>query len=414
MLQTFLSSSIRGHFGEIVVGMGDVDADGVPDFAIDAALHREAGTPILGRVELVSGATGAVIGSFTRNDNGVDPIVALCNAGDFDLDGVDDLCIVEHAGLTTIELRVRVIAGATLAKLLDENVVPPGGDMTGASVAQIGDLDGDGRAELLVAGRSTALFGAWGAAIAYSPATRAPLFSLVDLNGEFGQSCTGVGDVDLDGTDDFAISRNSGIDGGTVDLWSGATHAVLLSIEQNFLHLGASMDGSVDLDGDGIRELLVGATPLDVDRSAGEAQVRSLVTGNLMRRHVAKKEPETFGGGACLFDDVDGDGIAEVLAGFSDHLDRVEFVVVLAGADGKELQRFAAASQDFGGTLRCVPDVDSDGQSDFAVAGTVVDLSSVEVRSSNSGALIRAFTDTNPGIGFGRALAVGKQPSGAV
>src|SRR4029077_20235536 len=48
-------------FGRMVVAAGDLDGDGVEDLAIGAPWHRRGESKRVGRVELRSGRTGAVL-----------------------------------------------------------------------------------------------------------------------------------------------------------------------------------------------------------------------------------------------------------------------------------------------------------------------------------------------------------------
>ncbi len=413
LLQTLTSTSPRAQFGATIVSLGEVDGDGVPDYLIGSPNHSTALAAGVGLVELISGDTGAVLNSWVGRSATSQMGQTIADAGDWDNDGLRDAAVIERDGLGTIELVVKVYSSANGATLLSERIAPPGGKMLSSSARLAGDLDGDGRDDFIVVGPSDAFFGVWGTLVAYSPATAGVLFSVVDTNGGFGLDCCGAGDLDGDGADDFAVSRPSGNNGGTVTVFSGATQAELISFNQNNFLLGAALSGGSDLTGDGIAELLVGATSLDFSVSLGKSQVRSLVTGAVVKEKNATNVIDVLQGDACLFDDVDGDGYADLLVGNSSRLDTTERLLLLSGADGHELQRFNKGVQDFGGTLLLLPDLDGDLRSDFAVAAAV-GPSSVEVRSGATGTLIRTFTDTRTSIGFGRALAVGVQPSGAI
>ena len=413
LLQTLGSAAPRARFGATVASLGDVDGDTVPDYLVGSPGFSTALAVGVGRVEIVSGQGGALLFGWTGRGSASQMGSAVASAGDWDQDGLDDAIVIERDGLSIVELVVKVFSSANGAELLNERVTPPSGDILSFTIARAGDFDGDGRDEFLVAGPSDALFGLWGTAVAFSPALGGQLFALIDTNGGFGVACCGTGDVDGDGFDDFAVSRPNGSTGGIVEVYSGATQAALQSTSSVAFALGAALDGRSDLDNDGVAELLVGGPSSDQGTSAGKVQVRSLVTGKVIREKAAVNQIDVFEGDACFCDDFDSDGFADLLIGNSSRLDTTERLLVLSGADGLELARFAKGAQDFGGTLLSLPDLDGDLVRDFAVAAPS-GASSVEVRSGATGALIRTFTDTRANIGFGRAMAYGTPTAGTV
>lgn len=122
-----------------LAAMGDVNGDQVPDYARGTDGRR---------VQVIDGASGAVL--WTRT--GTDPSFgsAIANCGDQDADGVDDLLVGAPAAQND-DGRAFVLSGAAgkahLLYTIHSN--SPGGRF-GAAVAGIGDLTGDGRPELLI------------------------------------------------------------------------------------------------------------------------------------------------------------------------------------------------------------------------------------------------------------------------
>ncbi len=413
ILQSYDGVSPLARFGTAVASLGDVDGDAVHDYLVGSPGFQSTSPFGFGKVELLSGAAGTVLRSWLGRNSTTRLGEVVASAGDFDADGLEDVAHLELNGLSTVELQVRVYSSASGATLMNDALTPPG-KLLGFSAATVSDMDGDGRRDLLVAGWSDGLFGLWGGAAAFGSATAKEIFNQVDSNGEFGLACSGVGDITGDGVGDYAVSRPTN-KGGAVDVFSGADRSLLHAFTINNFEGGAALAGGVDHDGDSTPDLVIGAPPSVDLGGGGKAQLRSLAAGVLLKEKSGRDNRELYSAGSSFFDDTDGDGFAEMLvavAGTADPL-AANAIVVLSGADGSELARFAAGSRNFGGTLIAIPDADGDGTSDFAVSAAG-DASAVEVRSGADGALIRAITDARTQIGFGKALAAAVQPGGVV
>src|SRR5262249_29131417 len=136
----------------------------------------------------------------------------------------------------------------------------------GASVDSIGDLDGDGRDELLI-GAPGFYPSASGFARLVSGATGATIRDFVGIPGQnMGSVVARMGDANFDGVPDFAIASGgtmvSGSDAGaTTFVLSGATGATLAAITgpSQYYAFGTSIRGGADFTGDGRPELLIGS-----------------------------------------------------------------------------------------------------------------------------------------------------------
>ena len=151
-----------GGFGRYVAGLGDVTGDGVPDVATGAN-----GEPIqgeyLGRAYVISGATGEAAVTIESPDP--QPIgffgELVESAGDVDGDGREDLIVSARAEDDAADPQALIgrvylfSSDGTLLQTYEPPTADPDGiQYFGYGIAALGDLDGDGSAEIGI--------GAWG------------------------------------------------------------------------------------------------------------------------------------------------------------------------------------------------------------------------------------------------------------
>ncbi len=138
-------------FGAVVVGLGDVDGDGGMDFAVSAPGVRSEGLGLEwsggpGSVRLYSGRTMSVIRVPEGEVAGFG--AALANPGDVDGDGVADLA-VGSPGEAGGAGRVWVFSGANGGVIASVEGALAGGAL-GWALAATGDVDGDGVGDVLI------------------------------------------------------------------------------------------------------------------------------------------------------------------------------------------------------------------------------------------------------------------------
>lgn len=230
-------------FGAAVAAVSDQSGDGLGELVVGAP-GDSAGTPRSGTAWLLDGL-GAVEAVFGGEASGDQAGAAVAVGGDTDGDGRFELLIgAPGASVTGASERgaVYVLPGSAASGLLSYvgNGLsgfrldgPAAGDRAGHAVAFAGDVDGDGRDEILVGGpaarRDVAPGGlAWmvaggGGAQSLRAAT-ARFLSTTETQG-LGHSLLGIGDLDSDGYDDLLIgapgvSLKAG-DPGAVFLFGG-------------------------------------------------------------------------------------------------------------------------------------------------------------------------------------------------
>ena len=168
----FLGNGVGDRFGSSAAALGDLDQDGVEDYAVGAPKEGSHGK-LSGKVSVFSGGDGSVLHELFGDGEQDQLGWSVSGAGDLSGDGVPDLVAGAKEHLESIfgfgasygSGYARVCSGAdgsTLATLAG----PAFGSEIGYAVAGGGDLDGDGLGDLLVGAPSLA--GMAGAVFSYS------------------------------------------------------------------------------------------------------------------------------------------------------------------------------------------------------------------------------------------------------
>jgi hypothetical protein len=320
-------------FGTSVDGAGDVDGDGVPDLLVGSP----AGTPPAGSVHLLSGKDGAPLLMLVGDANGDRFGEAVAGVGDVDGDGVPDVAVgaPQADGLGTNGGRVSVYSGVDGS----EHFTHQGAafDHLGQAVAAAGDVDGDGRIDVLVgAPLADGLAFNGGAGWLFSGRDGSVLAAHhgTGVGDQLGHWLAGIGDVDGDGTPDLAFgvpgSDEGALDAGAVVVHSGATGALLLFVPG--LDEGGGL-GVVaragDVDRDGHLDLAVGAPT--AAGHAGRVRVISGATGLDLMSVEGTRPGEWFGLALAGVGDVDGNGRADLVAGAPGHDDMLDKAGLVRG-----------------------------------------------------------------------------------
>jgi hypothetical protein len=334
---------------------GDVNADGVDDFAMSLPNFGRVGySATRGKVLVFSGADGAFLREFEGRDDDLLFGMALDSAGDFDADGFDDLIVggrrdppYSSLGIVRVlSVRHNRVLFATQSTLSDDGF--------GTSVAGVGDIDGDGHAEIAYglpgfnndAGRIEVVSGATGF----------QLFSLdaAQARERIGKTVVGVGDVDLDGIPDIATSDS--IFGpqhsdslGRATVYSSGTRMQIWGRngERSGDLFGLDIAAAGDVNGDGRADLVVGAPGWGRtrDESLGAAYVLTGLDGSTLVQVQGPHHLSHFGSAVSGNCDVNGDRMPDVLvgAGLASMPNGAPLggaVFLFSGADGMRLNTF--------------------------------------------------------------------------
>ncbi len=217
------------NFGSAAAPLGDATGDGRADVLI--------AEPGISELHAFSGATGAHLYTVDALNGGAGR--TLVAVGDLDGDGVNEVAASSSDGTGTNQGQVAVISGASgaILRVLDAPV-PEDGNVYGRAMAALGDLDGDGHTDLVVAAQSEDVGGETnvGRLYAVSAATGAVLrtFDLpaahvaADSTRRLGIAVAAGADLDGDGVGDVAATAlRSAPARRRVYLFSGATGDVL-------------------------------------------------------------------------------------------------------------------------------------------------------------------------------------------
>ena len=275
LIREHLTAPTGAEFGSTVTGLGDIDADGWPDYAIGAPGYVQAAAN-LGRIYVYSGKTGAELTTLTGTVANSDFGTSIDDAGDVNGDGLHDLVLGEPYATTGGRFQVR--SGANLALTLFSVAAPFAGETFGRSVSNAGDVNGDGFADVIVGGYfANAASGV--ARVYLGPAgTPSWVFHGDFDNDHLGNGVDAAGDVDKDGFDDLIVGAyQNGFSAsltGYVRIYSGRTGLALyqtLAGTQGGEVFGVSVAGVGDVNGDGWADIAVGADAWDAPGAQEDA-----------------------------------------------------------------------------------------------------------------------------------------------
>jgi hypothetical protein len=440
----------NGLTGSRVAGAGDVNGDGLADVLVTGTVPGGLGDD---RVYVVFGKADddpVQLGSLADDDAGFaidsepeSPYTgrSIDGAGDVNGDGLADLVIQGDAGEFGEVPRVYVVFGKadTQTVSLADVAAGVGGfaidggdapELALAYVAGAGDVDGDGLGDLIIGCNASPQ-----SYVVFGKADTSPVSVAAVIGGEGGFvlvpendaayynfSVGPAGDVDGDGLADVIVG-NPAADGGASE--SGRIYVVFgkaggdavelaaldtdgtgfaIDGEQAYDWAGNSVRTAGDVDGDGLADVVIGATDVYDGGIAyagrtyvvyGKADTESVPLQTLVDdgagfMMTGEAEQDLFGLSVSGAGDVDGDGLADIVAGsswptpygsfsgrtyviYGDPVDPVVDLAEIRAGIGGFAAEGDAPYKNLGHRVAAAGDVDGDGFDDVILAAPGTD-----------------------------------------
>lgn len=361
-----------GNFGQALVAVTDVDGDGVRDLAVGHpgySLKR-------GRVELYSGASGKYLWALQKGIFGERMGESLANLGDQDGDGFDELLVgapSNDIGFTDAGA-VYVVNSKTGAFLAELHGTAEG-EAFGAILSEVPDQDGDGKADFLVSapGATSGPEGA-GRVNLFSSIdnTSAAVYAGSQLGEGLGGGLGWVEDLNGDGRAELLLgapgydATSSGSNEGAVFAYSTTTSVPLFTLTgpEPGAFYGAALMGLEDLDADGLAEVAVGMPMYKGGR--GALWVQSLATSAVLKEVLGEKFTDHLGASVASAGQADGFGGSDIATGTDGTGAGYVRLIGLPGLDDIGLVDAVDKGTGFGAAIADLGDVNGDSLSDLA------------------------------------------------
>ncbi len=366
-------------YGQVTDVIGDADGDGFAEIAVGAWRDDNGALADAGTVFVYSGATGTILYALQGSGAGDHVGFGSSGAGDSNGDGFYDICVAgdedDVTGVGSNAGSLQIISGADGVSVLQTWTGTAANDLFGWSTVAAGDVDGDGIDDIVVgalldedvgtpgdAGSLTAISGANGTIIHRVYGSVA--------GGQFGNRVGRAGDLDGDGKAEIM-----GTQGNRVRIFKGSDG--LLLREHTITFGGAAglhVSGGIDTNGDGFDDYLIGRSGLN--GNTGQVEVRSGFDGSLLYAVDGDVAGDALGACVVGVGDIDCDGYGDFAAGMTGSdvaFNNAGGVRAYSGKTGNVISTVYGddAGYQLGFAIGGGHDVNGDGSPDVAVSSRI-------------------------------------------
>ena len=326
-----------------------------------------------GAIQLRSGNSGLVLMEALGN-----PLAEFgkdyCLLDDHDSDGAPDFLISAPGEVFPGGRGAVYVISSMTGQIITRVDGEPGDSRFGSFLASIGDVSGDGIIDYVVGIANSARFPfAGGGAIAISGGDGSTLYQVQEMFTSPGAG-KGVGDINLDGTEDFLQGAgdrtylHSGVDGSVIRFHEAPRQDTGFGTFNNFAGLG-------DINFDGVPDYAVGATAPFLRHTPGHVYIYDGASGDLIRELEGIHIDSSFGRSIATVGDTNGDGFKDILIGAPDEgsmhpTEEFGASRLFSGGDGRLLQVFRGTPGpvlSVGVSVLGLGDVDGNGLSDILI-----------------------------------------------
>ncbi|MGE5183226.1 MAG: FG-GAP repeat domain-containing protein [Acidobacteriota bacterium] len=309
-------------YGAEAVAIGDVNGDGYGDFAVLGELYQPGGADVRNHIYLGGpspsandwNGSGSARIDVPSNVN-LSSIAAL---GDFNADGYADFALGEFP-------YAKVYLGSpapSAAGWVSDNVLTIGSSGNAVYAVAGADVNGDGYGDLVATGLQTHLVFFGGPMVSLG---EVPLgFTNLDSANGATPSAAAIGDVNGDGFADVVIESNPSTSGGAAHVyfgsaspsaaaWNAASTPQRLDLSSSSGVFGISVGGGGDVDGDGYGDFVLGL-PSYQGGSDGASVYRGAASATAIQT-LGLASPDgsgaRYGASTAGLGDVNGDGYTD-------------------------------------------------------------------------------------------------------
>ncbi|MCF0073854.1 FG-GAP-like repeat-containing protein [Dyadobacter sp. CY261] len=342
---TLEANQPEARLGTSVGSAGDVNGDGFADIITGAPLYAN---PLSkeGAAFVFHGAPagfGTYVSILESEQAEAQTGISVASAGDVNGDGYSDVIVganLYDSG-TNVDNGSAFVFHGSASGIANLPTVKLGTSQEGAqfgySVTSAGDLNGDGFSDVAVgapqydngAGPAGAVFIFYGSTAGLPPVAPQKL-QVGQAGAAYGASVAAAGDVNGDGFGDLIVGApyydGATTDNGAVFVYHGSQFGVTvvwnlkLDGTQTNQYFGFSVAGAGDVNGDGIRDVIIGAPSYDKVgcNNCGAAFVHhgsTLGVTNFSTKLEGTQTESQLGYSVASAGDVNGDGYNDVIAG---------------------------------------------------------------------------------------------------